>query len=273
MADDTNVSAPAAGAETPAAPAAATPAAPAQVAATPATTPASGATPGAPGEGWVPSYRIREAREAAIRQANEGFAQREAQIQAEAQRYRQQVEALVGVTPRQNTEADQIKQQFFQLFPWAKKLEDRFGDFEQVVDRAGELEAQNSHYWTSYGKQTLDRLYNHAADSLGAPLTDAGKRQLHAQFIGFVQSSPEMEARYASDPSIVEDFWKEFTSNFIDPVRRGQAAAVAGRAAGSAALPQDTGGGTVRGTAAPQLKNLDERADAAWALYNASKKP
>lgn len=248
-------------------PAAATPAAPAPQSATPAApqVPATG-TP----EAMVPSYRIRETREAAIREANTQFAQREAQYQQELQRIQSQLHALVGVQPPQNPEMDAVRQQFGQLYPGLVKIEERAAQLEALLERAGDLETQNSHYWQTYGRQTMDRLFDHAAKSLGAPLTDEGKRALHSSFTGFVQSSPELTARYANDPTIVEDFWKAFTSNFIDPARRAASATVVGRAA--ATLPQDSPGGAPRATPAPAPANLDERAANAWALYQQNAK-
>lgn len=252
----------------PAAPATATPQAAAPQAATP---PATSAPPtsGAP-EGYVPSYRIRESREAAIREANAQAASRIAEVQAEAERYRAQLHSLVGATPRQNTEEDQIRDQFGKLYPGLSKMEANAARLEALLERAGDLESQNSHYWTSYGRQTMDRLFTHAAESLGTPLTDEGKRQLHASFTGFVQSSPELQERYANDPTIVEDFWKAFTSSFIDPVRRTASAGVVGRAGASAALPQDTPSGAPRSTPPPQASTLDERVALGWAQYKAN---
>lgn len=264
MADE--FSTPADGATSTAPPAEATPAS-----ATPPATPggpAPGATPQVP-EGYVPSYRLREQREAILRESQTAYEKKEADYKAQIEKIQSQVHALVGVQPSQNTEADSIKQQFFTLFPWAKKLEDRFGDFESLVAESGNIKAQNEHYWSTYGQQTMARVYEQASTALGVPLTDAGKRQLHASFTGFVQSSPELQARYASDPTIVEDFMRDFTSNFIDPARRAASATVAGRAAG--AIPQDTPGGVPRTSPVPAPKNLDERADAAWALYNQKK--
>jgi hypothetical protein len=129
------------------------------------------------------------------------------------------------------------------------------------------MNAQVDHYWSTYGNQTMDRLYKLAAESLGSPLPDEGKRQLHASFVGFIQSSPELQNRYASDPTIVEDFWKQFTSSFVDPVRRASSAATAQRAAGVARLPQDSPSGTPQTGGAPKLNGLDERAAAAWAEF------
>jgi hypothetical protein len=115
----------------------------------------------------------------------------------------------------------------------------------------------------------MDRLFEQAQTSLGGPLTDEGKRTLHAAFTGFVSSSPELTARYINDPTIVQDFWKAFNSSFIDPARRMASATVANRA--GTALPQDTPGGAPRATPGPKLESLDERVAAGWALYNQPK--
>lgn len=275
MATDTNVSStPAVSPDSGTPPAAATPAAPAPQSATPAAPP-SGATstPSAGPEGWVPSYRLRETREAALRESQTQWASKEAELRAEIQRTQEQIRALTGVATPQNPEVSAVRQQFGNLYPGLAKLEERATQLEQLLERAGDLESQNDHYWQSYGRQTMDRLFTHASESLGGPLTDEGKRLLHASFVGFVQSSPEMSERYAQDPSIVEDFWKAYSSTFIDPVRRTAAAGVQARAAGLPAMPADTPGGAPQATPAPKLNGLDERAAAAWASYNATAKP
>ena len=257
-------------------PAEATPSAPAPVAATPATpaapvaaaipqaTPQAPATGAAP-EGWVPSYRLRESREAAVREANEQFAQRESALRAEMERYRQQVQSLVGVTPPPNPEITAVRNQFGQIYPGLSKLEDQAEKIAALLERSGDLEAQNEHYWQMHGQRTMDRLYSQAQTSLGAPLTDEGKRALHSAFVGFVQQSPELGARYANDPTLVDEFWQVFTSSLIDPARRAASATVVGRAAAN--IPQDTPAGLPRPAAAPQPTNLDDRASSAWALY------
>lgn len=222
-----------------------------------------------PPEGYVPSYRLREARDAAAREAQTRYDQQQQQYQQEIAQLRSQVQALVGVKPQSssNPEVDAIRQQFSQVFPELSRLAERARDLEALMERAGDLDSQTNHYWTQYGRNTVDRLFDHASKSMGAPLTDEGKRALHSAFVGFVQSSPEMTERYANDPTIVDDFWKDFTSSFIDPVRRGASAQTMQRANASANIPQDTPGGAPRSTPAPQLKNIDERADAAWSLY------
>src|SRR3990167_1333958 len=246
-------------------PAAATQAVPAAAPAIPTPTTQTPAT-GVP-EGYVPSYRLRETREAAERQAATQYAQREAQIRAEAEQYKAQLHRLVGVTPPQDPQIDAVRQQFAQLYPGLAQMETRAKDLMGVLERSGDAEAQTQHYWGSYARQTMDRLYSHATESLGTPLTDEGKRVLHASFTGWVNSSPELASRYERDTSLVEDFWKAFTSNFTDPIRRSANAQVGARIGGIPSLPQDTPGGAPRATPAPQHANLDERAAAAWTQY------
>jgi hypothetical protein len=245
-------------------PAPATPGAFAPQAVTPPAAPVSATTEDR--SNWVPPYRIRETRESALREAQAQYAQREAQIRQEADRYKEQVQRLVGVGPQPDPEVDAVRQQFGKLYPGLSKLEERTAQLEALLERAGDLESQTSHYWTAYGRQTVDRLFETAQAAIGAPLTEEGKRMLHSSFVGFVQSSPEMTERYANDPSIVNDFVKAFTSGFIDPARRAASATVTGRAANTA-LPQDTPGGAPRVQPGPQPTNMDERAAQAWTMY------
>lgn len=243
----------------PAAPAAPAPAATPNIGAPPAS-----ATPSIP-DGYVPSYRLREAREAALRQANDQWTQRETQYQTQLEQLQQQMRAVLGVSQPPNPQIEQVKQQFSQLFPGVSSLEDKAEKLAALIERSQDMEQQNTHYWQSYGRQTLDRLFNRAQETMGQPLTDEAKRFLHSNFIGFIQSSPELEQRYSQDPSIVEDFWKAFSSNFIDPARRVTSAGIQNRVPG--ALPQDTPSGAPRSTPAPQPGNLDDRVASAWAQY------
>lgn len=251
-------------------PVAATPATPAAVApATPSVTPQAPATGAAPGEGWVPSYRLREAREAAERQATTQAAEQIAAIRAEAERYKTQLHSLVGVQPPQNPEVAAVRDQFGKLYPGLSQIEERAQQIVEMLDRVGDFDSQNQHYWQTYGRSTMDNLFKHAQETIGAPLTDEAKRVLHSSFVGFVQSSPELTTRYANDPTIVDDFWKAFSSNFIDPSRRAATVAAVNRVPG--AIPQDTPSGAPRVAPGPQPANLDERAAAGWALYNQNK--
>lgn len=163
-----------------------------------------------------------------------------------------------------------IRKQFGGIYPGLSKLEERAAQLEQLLERSGDFESQTEHYWQSYGRQTVDRLFQKASEAIGTPLTDEGKRFLHSSFVGFVQSSPENSERYSMDPTIVDDFLRVFSSSIIDPSRRQATATVMNRA--PQGLPQDTPSGAPVFPGAPKPQNLDDRSALAWATFQAQQK-
>lgn len=229
------------------------------------------ATSGAPGsEATIPSHVLRERTQrynAAINEAR----QREAALEARLQEAEKRVQALAGFGPQPNPEVDQVKQQFAQLYPGLARLADIDPDrLLQALQRMGDFEQQNDHYWQSYGYSRLNELFDLAAKDVGQELSQAGKARLHSALIGYIQSSPEAEVAYARDPNFVKEFWKAWSSDFIEPVRRVSAAGAQTRA--GVPLPQDTPG-QVRTQPAQQPQNLDERLAMSWTAYQQSRKP
>lgn len=236
----------------------------------------SAATPQAPAIGapedrsnWVPPHRLREASQR-YETSQRQWIEREAQYQAQLQQYQNQVRALAGVAPPPDPEVSEIRQRFGQVFPGLSRIEDRAEQLEKYIERVADLEAAVDHIWQNHGRQSLDRVYKSAETSLGSPLTEDGKKALHAAFVGWVQSNPEYQQRYVDDPGLVDEFWKTLSSTLVDPVRRATAAATAVRAPG--ALPQDTPAGVpVTTPPAPRPGSLDERAKLAFQMFQAER--
>lgn len=254
-------------AATPAAPAApsAIPQAPAApVTATPQIGSQAAATPAAPTvePSWLRG-RLEETRAAAARQVAEAYQRREAQYAHQLQQMQQQLHALVGVAPQGNPELDNIRQQFGQVYPGLSQLEQRAQDVMSLLERQQELQAANDHIWQQHGRTTMNRIFDRVQENLGAPVTEAGKRQLHSMFLGYVQSSPELVQRYTSDPTLVDEFVDNFTSSFIQPSRRLAAAAPEMR--GQSPLPGNAPSGAPQLSQVPQPSGLDQRAAAGWA--------
>lgn len=267
FANDSNT--PAAG-DTAATPVPATSGTPAAAApATPQAAPQAPATGAAP-EGYVPSYRIREAREAAMRQAQNEWGQREAVYNAKMEQLQRNLQALTGVQPQTADPVREVRDQFGRVYPNLAKMEDQYEKFEQLLNRFPDLEAQQEHYWTSHATQTMDKLYSLATDSLGGNLSDAGKENLRSSFVGYLQSNPEAAQRYSYDPTVVSDFWKAFTSHFIEPIKRTQAATTMARA--PQGLPQDAPSGNAITGGPAKPKDLDDRVGKAWDAFNATKR-
>ena len=251
-------------------PASATPMPSAPVAATPATPVAAPIAAPEDRSNWVPPHRIRETREAAYREAQQKFQAEQVQLQAQMTHYQNQLRALVGAQPPANPEYEQVRQQFGQLYPGLSRMEEKADQIDQYLERMGDLEAAVNHIWQNHGRQSMDRIYSQAAETLGSPLSDEGKRALHAAFTGWVQASPEYAQRYVDDPTLVDEFWKTLSSTLVDPARRAATAQVATRVPGP--LPQDTPGGVPSPGPAPKPANMDERIGQMWAGYNANKK-
>lgn len=267
---DPNVTAtPLSGSETPAPAPAATLQGTSPVAATPATPPAPAI--GAPEDrsNWVPPHRIREATQR-YETAQRDWATREAQYQAMMQQHQSQLRALTGLQAPPDPEVEEIRQRFGQVFPGLSRMESQAEKLEQYIEKIADLEAAVDHIWQNHSRQSVGRIFENAEKTLGSPLTEEGKRALHAAFAGYVQSNPEYQQRYVDDPSIVDEFWKTLSSTLVDPARRATAAAAATRTPG--ALPQDTPAGVPAPlSSVPKPDGLDERAKLAYQMFQAER--
>ena len=239
------------------------------VAATPATPAAAPIAAPEDRSNWVPPHRIREATQK-YENAERQWQAREAQYQAMVQQHQRQLQALTGVLPPPDPEIEDVRQRFGQVFPGLSRMESKTEQLEKYMERVADLEAAVDHIWQNHSRQSLDRVFKSAEDTLGSPLTDEGKRALHAAFAGYVQSNPEFEKRYVDDPTLVDEFWKTLSSTLVDPARRATAAATASRVPG--ALPQDTPAGTPPPLpSGPKPNNLDERAHLAYQMFQAER--
>jgi hypothetical protein len=240
---------------TPVAPPTGVPASPAA----PAQPPATGGVP----PGYVPSFRIRETRD----QYEAKLAQVESQRNAEIERLTKQVQALTGVTPQNRSEEEVIREQLFKVVPDLKELIAMREQLAAIASQKDDFQQQTQHYWDTYNRTQMDRLYKAASASFdGQPLSDSQKAYIKSSFVGWASSDPQLADRYQTDPTLVDQFWKEFSSSFIDPVRRGATVTATGRAASN--LPQDTPSGGLRtGGAPPEPADLDGRVDRAWQAF------
>lgn len=249
------------------APATATPVAPPAAAPTQAAPPPSPAisgqpSNGAPPPGYVPSFRIRETRD----QYEAKIASMETANSAKIEQLTRQLQALTGVTPQNRSEEEVIREQLFKVVPDLQKLVALREQLEGMASQREDLVEQNKHYWDSYNRTQMDKLYKAAEGTYGNALTDGQRNYLKAAFVGWASNDPDLAARYQTDPSLIEEFWREFSSSFIEPARRQATANVATRV--PANLPQDNPSGALRTSPVPeQDKSLDGTVDRAWATF------
>lgn len=214
--------------------------------------------------------RLQETRQAAIREAQQNFDAQLAQQRAEYESLQRQLHAVLGVTPPADPRVNEIKTQLFQVVPELEGLVKIAEKLQAVAETQPQNEQLQNMYWRRHGSDSMARLYGMAEKSLGAPLSDEGRMALHRAFLGHVTATPELADRFAYDPTVVDEFWQGMESNFISPVRRAAGAQIAGSVQ-RPGIPQDSPSGVPQISRPAQPRDLDERAAAAWAAFQASR--
>lgn len=220
-------------------------------------------TPQVP-KGYVPEYRIREQAqrirqlEAQIREAGVGRSQPQPR-QAEPAPY--------------NAQAEQVKQEFFGLFPQAKMLfelldqqPDLLKRMQETVELAPQFQQEVAQRWTQHGANALRLMHAEGAKIVGAPLTAQAQKWHEAAFIAYLETDPEKQDRYMRGDleSLVRDYWQEVNTNMYDPIRRKSVVTAQTRADRVSRVPSAGPGNQVMGKGAAKPKTEDDIHEAAW---------
>lgn len=219
---------------------------------------------------WIPPHRMAEtSRKAQEAERRAATAERSAEERA------RQVEALTGVRREADADPEEeaVHQFLIRKYPALAKLDDKtLTKLLDAADKVPTLEQQASHYWETVGHDALRTVRAEAEKVFGGALTARQKRIVETSFIDFVESDPDMSARYdRRDPTVVADFFKEFSGAVVDPVKRRTETTVAARADRGRRLPR---GGTVTpvvGAAAKKKPtNVKELAEQMFENYDAN---
>lgn len=202
---------------------------------------------------WVPSHVVRERTEKAK------------QLERELEYERRRVAALTGVPmpkPPANPEHEQIRQQFFEMFPQFKALAEldpeklakvMTFDFE-ALQRANQETSER--IWANHGTRAVQTFEAKAKELYGAVEPKQLKRMINA-FAAEVQDDPDMTRRYeAGDFSIIDEWLNDWKSQFIEPIRKQASSPTPGQFA-ARRLPRAGGGSAVAGPKPPSLKPSD----------------
>lgn len=238
----------------------------------------TGATPGEGGsadgqsQANVPSFRLREeterrqAVEQAYAQAMQHIATLQAQIQ---QRQAQQPQVSQARQPGFNVppaERERIRQQFGAVFPELQTLAEKAEAIQKLLDAMPNVQAQQDYYWQSVGGQFLRSLQEQATNIYGKDLSPMARRQFELGFIDWVENDPQARQRYlAQDTTLVADFWTQYRSHVLDPVRRAAAANLADQSQRLRRIPQPGTATPPPGQRPAKPKTEEELHDAAFA--------
>lgn len=242
---------------------------------TPPTPGGTGATPpppsGAPSAGggqppsnngdWIPRSRLNEVSERA---------------RTEIQRLQGELRAVNQPKPpaeAPDPQAEQIKAQFFKLFPAAEKLFSMQPEkLEQLLQQGPQFQAQTEHYWTTVGGNYLRQLGESMQKVYGGTPDAKARRWVENAFIDWVQHDPQATTRYLQqDPALVADFWQSVESLMLEPVRRSAIANEQRRADRRSRLPVPGQGTQALGKGpANKPKDEDELHERAFEAFEAA---
>jgi hypothetical protein len=227
---------------------------PAVPAAQPQAQPPAGFTYKEDRSNWVPSH--------VVRQNTERLREYERDLLIE----RQRVAALSGVKPPQaprNPEHDQIRNQLFEVAPEMKELfelKDKLKELTGLdLGQIKQLQAGQEQVWQQQGAQTLRTLADKVKAVYGnADLPAKQIARIQRAFAEEVREDPNMRARYeAGDPTLIDEFVKDFTGGILDPYRRTTQAAAQPGFEAARRLPRGGGSSAIVGARPATLKPGD----------------
>ncbi len=220
---------------------------------------------------WVPRSRLNQ------------YAERISALEAEATTHQGDAKqfavlknlqkALEGEAPEADPESAAIRKELTSRVPDLGWLLDNIEDLKGAVKAIPGFASMQEAHWGTLAQQTTARLYEAATPALGGgDLSPASEQAISRGFYAYVTESTENYRRYLSnDPSLVKDYWEDYTVNVLDPVRRSAGGAVVEATPTGAApnrrpsVPRGGSGGArpVAGKDTSKM-SMDELLDEAW---------
>lgn len=174
-----------------------------------------------------------------------------------------------------NPEDDAIRKQLFKLVPSLEKFGSLTPDqVQKLLDSVPFVEQHTQQYWNTVAGGAVRQLTAVFAKTYGAQPSERQVETMRQMLHAHISRDEAAQARYmAQDPTLVDEFWKEYEESFITPIRRTTLAAEEQRAARRANLPAAPTRTHAFGKGAPPKQNMtqDERGDAAWEAIQAAR--
>lgn len=144
--------------------------------------------------------------------------------QAELAQVRKQMQALAGITPKDDAEQefDAIRAQFAKVFPGLAKLTDaQIEKLMGVADKADSLSEATTHHWQRHGSTMLDALEKAVVDEIGGDLTERQKKALTQAYVNEAQTNDDFLKKHeAGDLDQLTAFAKEWVGDWMTAASR-----------------------------------------------------
>jgi hypothetical protein len=158
------------------------------------------------------------------RQTRQRLEQQLATHQAELDARQRRIQALAGVNPQSEEEAEleAVRERVKKLFPVLGRLTDeKLEKLLSLDERSGGLEEAAQHHWSRHATTMLDSLQKAVAEEIGSDLTDRQKKALGRAYVAEAESDPEFLKRHeAGDTKLIEEFAKGWIEDWFEPARK-----------------------------------------------------
>jgi hypothetical protein len=199
---------------------------------------ASGSAGGASGTSAQPKFEDDPRFKGAIsdlqkeRKARQEFERKIATYEATIAERQKQIEALAGVKPVSQKDADLqvVRDRMIEMFPALANLsEEQLAKLEELGKTSQQFAAAEERHWTTHSKNMLAGAHKSIAEEVGE-LSERQKQRINALYYQEAERDPKFLARHnAGDPELVKEFVKNYLADFVEPVKRKATAAEAGR--------------------------------------------
>ncbi len=158
------------------------------------------------------------------RAARQKYEKDHAAAMAELETERKRVRALSGLeTPSPEQEDDaRIRSRMEALYPWMKDLTAE--DIQAIRDSRGqmdEIRGATLNTWKAHGTKMLSSVTAGVQKALGGKLSERQTARIQNAYVEEAKNNADFLARHeAGDPTLVDEFVKEWLDDFVEPGRR-----------------------------------------------------
>ena len=183
--------------------------------------------------GWEAEKRAFIADLQKERKARQQYEQQANTHRTELELERKRVQALSGVTPRnaQETEVEEVRARFAQLFPHLADLTpEDIKELRASREQSGQLQETTNHYWRTHADGMVNQVGAAIAEELGGELSARQLKAIRVAYVQAAQDDPEFLRRHtAGDQTLIKEFAKDFSEDWLKPAQRRAQATELGR--------------------------------------------
>jgi len=156
------------------------------------------------------------------RKARQQYERDLAAARAELEAERKRVQALAGVNPKSEQEAEEeaIKQRL-EALGYPRLTQEDLDAIRELRATQSNLSETTQHYWVQHGRQMVGGVQAEIEKELGGKLTERQAKRIAAEYAREAENNPEFLDRHEKgDKTLIAEFAKQLIEDWFEPARR-----------------------------------------------------